>query len=315
MKLTEKVKFALDETRMLILGAQILLGFQLRGAFQDGFDQLPLDARYLNGLALGLMLCSVALLIAPGPYHRLVEHGDDTGPFHRLVTFYADLALLPFALSLGIDLSIAGERLAGRAVAIAAGTATALMALALWYAMPRLRMRSHGAKERAKAMRYQNAHAKTPLSQKINQALTEGRVILPGAQALLGFQLAIVLTAAFEKLSALSQAVHAASLGLVAISVMLLMAPAAYHRIVFAGEDSPDMYRIGSGLITAATIPLGLGLAGDVFVVIGKIAGETVGAICAVAAALLLGVLWYGVPIAVRRRGFGAESYEEKPAE
>ena len=48
MELSKKVKIALDETRMLILGAQILLGFQFRGAFSDGFDQLPTDVRYLG---------------------------------------------------------------------------------------------------------------------------------------------------------------------------------------------------------------------------------------------------------------------------
>jgi hypothetical protein len=36
MDLSKKVKLALDETRMLILGAQILLGFQFRGVFSDG---------------------------------------------------------------------------------------------------------------------------------------------------------------------------------------------------------------------------------------------------------------------------------------
>ena len=81
MELSKKVKIALDETRMLILGAQILLGFQFRGAFSDGFDQLPTDARYLAGLALGLMVCVVGLLIAPGPYHRIVEGGADRRPF------------------------------------------------------------------------------------------------------------------------------------------------------------------------------------------------------------------------------------------
>ena len=100
MELSKKVKIALDETRMLILGAQILLGFQFRGAFSDGFDQLPTNARYLDGLALGLMVCVVGLLIAPGPYHRIVEGGADSGHFHRVVTVIAELALLPFALAL-----------------------------------------------------------------------------------------------------------------------------------------------------------------------------------------------------------------------
>src|ERR1044071_1049790 len=52
MKLAQKIKIALDETRILVLGAQILLGFQLRGAFQELYSQLPAAARYLNGLAL-----------------------------------------------------------------------------------------------------------------------------------------------------------------------------------------------------------------------------------------------------------------------
>ena len=51
MELSKKVKIALDETRILILGAQILLGFQFRGVFSDGYEQLPTHARYLDGLA------------------------------------------------------------------------------------------------------------------------------------------------------------------------------------------------------------------------------------------------------------------------
>jgi hypothetical protein len=71
-----------------------------------------------------------------------------------------------------------------------------------------------------------NELADTPLHVKIEQLLTEARVVLPGAQALFGFQLAIVLTRAFEQLPKVSIVVHAASLFLVALAVMMLMAPA-----------------------------------------------------------------------------------------
>ena len=83
--------------------------------------------------------------------------------------------------------------------------------------------------------------------------LTEARVVLPGAQALFGFQLAIVLTQSFEQLPSASRIVHAASLLLVALAVVLLMTPAAYHRLVYAGEDTEDMHRVGSALVTGAT--------------------------------------------------------------
>jgi hypothetical protein len=96
MELTKKIKIALDDTRMLILGAQILLGFQFRGVFDKGYDQLPSRLRYLDGFALLPMICVVALLITPGPYHRIVEGGEDSGDFHALVTLIINLALLPF---------------------------------------------------------------------------------------------------------------------------------------------------------------------------------------------------------------------------
>src|SRR5439155_15211035 len=125
MELQKKVKTALDETRMLILGAQILLGFALRGVFADAFDTLPPHARYLEAVGLGLMVVVIALLIAPEPYHRIVEGGSDTGAFHDLVTDIAGLALLPFALALGIDIYLAAERVLGAMPASAAGAIAA----------------------------------------------------------------------------------------------------------------------------------------------------------------------------------------------
>jgi hypothetical protein len=147
----------------------------------------------------------------------------------------------------------------------------------------------------------------TPLHAKIEQMLTEARVVLPGAQALFGFQLAIVLTQSFEQLPTASMIMHATSLFLVAFAVVLLMAPAAYHRIVYAGEDSEDMHRVGSVLVTAATVPLALGLAGDVYVVVTKIMGSpTAGLIAGSLALVLLIGLWHVYPlvaVSIQNRG------------
>src|SRR5438046_7660211 len=299
MQLSKKIKTALDETRMLILGAQILLGFELRAAFSEGFDKLPVHARHLEALALMLMVISVALMITPGTYHRIVEGGRDSGAFHKVTTIIADLSLFPFALALGIDVFVSIERVFGGAPARAAGIGATLTALALWYGMPRAVAQRTGHKERAMTERQRNERPPTPPHVKIEQMLTEARVILPGAQALFGFQLAIVLTQSFETLPELSRLVHAVSLGLVAFAVMLLMAPAAYHRIVYAGEDSQDMHRAGSALLTAATVPLALGLAGDSYVVISKRVDPSSALARAAFALVMLVGLWYGYPLAV----------------
>src|SRR5436190_10319388 len=299
MQLSKKIKTALDETRMLILGAQILLGFELRAAFSEGFDKLPVHARHLEALALMLMVISVALMITPGTYHRIVEGGRDSGAFHKVTTIIADLSLFPFALALGIDVFVSIERVFGGAPARGAGIGATLTALALWYGIPRAVAQRTGQKERAVTERQRNERPPTPLHVKIEQMLTEARVILPGAQALFGFQLAIVLTQAFENLPDRSRLVHAISLGLVALAIMLLMAPAAYHRIVYGGEDSPDMHRFGSAMVTAATVPLALGLAGDIYVVIGKIIGPQTGLAAGVFGLIVLIGLLYAYPLAV----------------
>jgi hypothetical protein len=85
-----------------------------------------------------------------------------------------------------------------------------------------------------------------PLPRRIDQMLTEARVILPGAQALLGFQLAVALTQGFDGLPPASKALHAGGLGFVALSTVLLMAPAAYHRIVYDGDASKRFLETGS---------------------------------------------------------------------
>jgi Family of unknown function (DUF6328) len=124
MTLSDKVKVALEETRILILGAQILLGFGFRGVFAERFDQLPPNARYLDALGLALLVCVVALLIGPGHYHRIAERGQDSGELHRYVTEITDIVLLPFALALGVGVYVGAEGIFDeQGIAIAAGTA------------------------------------------------------------------------------------------------------------------------------------------------------------------------------------------------
>ena len=55
-----------------------------------------------------------------------------------------------------------------------------------------------------------------------------------------------------------------------ALAVMLLMTPAALHRIVWAGEDSENLLTTGGALTILALLPLALGMAGDAYVVLAR---------------------------------------------
>jgi hypothetical protein len=112
----------------------------------------------------------------------------------------------------------------------------------------------------------------------------------------------VTLTRSFEQLSTTSRLIHVAALCCVATAVILLMTPAALHRISYAGEDSASFFRMGSGFVIAATVPLALGIAGDVYVATAK-AGESIalGVALALATFAIVGSFWYVLPVLIRR--------------
>ena len=88
---------------------------------------------------------------------------------------------------------------------------------------------------------------------------------------------------------------------MLALSMILLIAPAAFHRLAFNGEDAPAVHRVGSILVTAAVGVLAIALTADVMVAIGALTGRMgVGVVAAVSVLLMLVGLWYAWPLALR---------------
>src|SRR5919206_1726327 len=311
-KLKDKVKTTLDEARMLILGSQVLLGFQFRSALEKGFDKLPEHAKYTKLGGLALMLLAVALLMWPGAYHQVVEDGEDTHDLHRFATAVMSIALLPFALGLAADFFVGAESLFGTARGLVAGALALCVALFFWYGLEALRRAGREPEvEEEKEMskrRGEDEEGGTKLNDKIQQVLTEIRVVLPGAQALLGFQFAALLAEGFEKLPQTSKYVHFIGLSLIAMAIVLMMTPAAYHRMVERGENTEHFHRFAGRMMLASMIPLALGIAGDFYVVAQKIT-ESEGLSAGLSALTLLVFygLWFGYTLYRRRaRGQGA---------
>jgi Family of unknown function (DUF6328) len=294
--LSDKVTTALQEARILILGSQILLGFQFHAVFQPKFSQLPEAARLLDAVAFGLMLIAAILFLVPGSFHRLAEGGNDTLRLHRLTTSMATVALLPFGACLGIDEYIIAGRIFGNTFAVLAGLLLAGAAFAAWYGIElirRQRSRNHVGEEEI---------MRTSLKEKIRTLGTEIRVVLPGAQALLGFQFAAFLTDAFERLPASSKAVHFASVTTMAIAVVLLMAPAAFHRIATGGDDTREVDVFGVYAMLGGMFFIGIAMNGDFYVVLMIVTGsEPISILSSVAALCAAFALWFGFPLAARR--------------
>lgn len=134
--------------------------------------------------------------------------------------------------------------------------------------------------------------------------LEECRMVLPGIQALFGFQLIAVFNEGFsQKLSDFQQLLHLAAIVLVVIAIALVMAPAAIHRQTSQRAVSERFIRIASRLMLASMLPLALGLCLEVYLV-GAVILEA-GWLAAVIAALLLALfacLWILLPRRERER-------------
>lgn len=198
----------------------MLFGFQFNGIFQELFVDLPYPSRVLEACGLTLLMISIAFLVAPSMHHRLVEGGQDNARVLRLATDFAGLALLPLTFALAFDMFVAVAWTLGLVTGIIIGATFFLAAILSWYVLEFLLLRS---KKPAMA---KDRTVRTPLDVEVDQLLTEARLIIPGAQALLGFQFAVTLMRAFAELPDAVKMLHVAALCCIGLAVILLIAPA-----------------------------------------------------------------------------------------
>ena len=289
--LKEKVKLALDESRMLILGAQVFLGIEFRSAFEKGFELLPKTSQYIKLASLFILLIAIGFLMAPGSYHRIVRAGSDSPDVHAFATTMMDVALIPFLLAVSLDFYVMAGKILGVTGGVTQAAIIGGLGFFFWYGWGLLARR----RSRSKQNRKNGPASPTELKDKIDQVLTEARVVLPGVQALLGFQFITMFMDSFDKLPSALKYLHMAGLGVMGFTMILLMTPAAYHRIAEGGEDSTRFHLVASGLLLAAMVLLPLGICSEVYIVFRKVSDSGIwSAIAAGVAMLFFYGLWFG---------------------
>ena len=292
------LKISLDELRMQMLGTQVLFGFQFHSLFQDRFDASDPLRRGAALAGLIFMVLTLGLLIAAPAVHRIADIGAATERTQRLTAALAHVALITLALGITAAVFVTVVTVFGLHAGSVAAIAAAAVTLFAWHVWGKLLRRG-----RRESTMSEPTHD-TSVHDKIDFALTESRVVLPGAQALFGFQLLVPLTKAFETLPDQARTVHFVALVLVAMTVVLLISPAAIHRIAFDGADDPRFLRLASRFVTAALIPLALGVASELYVAgVRLLPGSPAVLWTAVGAACVLIGFWYGLPLGLRAEG------------
>ena len=136
------------------------------------------------------------------------------------------------------------------------------------------------------------------LKDALQQTLDEARMVLPGVQALFGFQLIAVFSDGFaQRLGEVDRNLHLAAIVLVTVAIALMMTPAAYHRQVDRRRVTADFLSLASHLVSGAMLPLAIGLSLDIYLVASAITGERplAAAIGVVVFALFI-ALWFVFP-------------------
>lgn len=137
-----------------------------------------------------------------------------------------------------------------------------------------------------------------PVDKATTLVLDESRMILPGIQALFGFQLMVVFNEAFsEKLSVPEQRLHLLSIALLLITTMSLMAQPVFHRQTAEKHVEDDFVRIASRLMLLGMIPLVISVCLEFYLISRLILGNVLISILLSFGMFLLFLLfWIGLP-------------------
>ncbi|HVU02764.1 MAG TPA: DUF6328 family protein [Polyangiaceae bacterium] len=136
------------------------------------------------------------------------------------------------------------------------------------------------------------------LEHEVSHVLEEARMIVPGIQALFGFQLVAVFNQTFfGRLDVFHQRVHLVAIAWIVLAMGFVMTPAAYHRQAERGWVTGRLVGLGSRLLQLSLVALACGVGLDVYVIAYMVLGLRWMALV-VSATLLaaLSMLWFLLP-------------------
>ncbi|TVZ01871.1 hypothetical protein EAS64_31000 [Trebonia kvetii] len=133
------------------------------------------------------------------------------------------------------------------------------------------------------------------------ELIQELRVVGLGVQVLFGFLLSLPFTARFTKLTAGQRDLYLACVVLAAVATVLLIAPVAYHRLVFRQGMKERLVRFANGVAILGLAAVGGAVLTAVLLVTWYVGGALAGAVITALTALVLCCLWFAVPLASRQ--------------
>jgi hypothetical protein len=143
---------------------------------------------------------------------------------------------------------------------------------------------------------------KERVDRELIELLNELRVALPGVQFLFAFLLIVPFQQTRDQLTDFQRDLYFVALLAAAVATVLLIAPAAQHRILFRQKDKDKLLRRSNVYAVAGLIVLGLAICAAILLVVDVLFSLALAWVAAGAIAVMLAIAWVVVPFWRRSR-------------
>jgi uncharacterized protein DUF6328 len=137
----------------------------------------------------------------------------------------------------------------------------------------------------------------------LGELLSELRVAMPGVQLLFAFLLVVPFNQRFAQASDFQRDVYLGVLLCAGFASALLIAPTAYHRVMFQRGDRPRLIRSATRMTLGGLALLALAMSGAVLLVTDFLFGGVTAAICSALVLAAFAWFWFGLALSRRMRG------------
>jgi hypothetical protein len=112
------------------------------------------------------------------------------------------------------------------------------------------------------------------VDEKLDQILQGMRVILPGVQVMFAFLLTVPFQQRWTQLDSVHRGVYAVCLVATAAASVLLITPAAQHRLLFRDSQAERMLRRANGYGFAGVLCVAVAISAALFLVLDVVSGR-----------------------------------------
>lgn len=140
------------------------------------------------------------------------------------------------------------------------------------------------------------------LDRELGELLQGLRVLLPGVQVLFAFLLTVPFSQRFGELNRTEESLFVAALVAAALASACLVAPGAFHRILFRERDKEWLIVQSNRLAIVGTVFLAAAMTCALFLVVELVFGAAPALAVAVAVGTVFVMVWYVTPLLRRAR-------------